>query len=140
MENQEIDVVSTTPKRGRPKKSDIVSKKKGGRELRGRPAGDKAILDEYRARMLASPKSAKVLEKVFEIALNDEHAGQMAAMKLVMDRIVPASGFDISKGGNGSGVPIISINISSIGQPEIKTSEILDTGDISDIEFKDANY
>jgi hypothetical protein len=135
MEKEESNVVSTTPKKGRPKKSDIVSKKKGGRELRGRPAGDKAILDEYRARMLASPKSAKVLEKVFEIALNDEHAGQMAAMKLVMDRIVPASGFDISKGGNGSGIPQISINITGLGSPVVQAEEV-DNGYVDDVEYR----
>lgn len=123
----------TPRKRGRPKKTDIVSKKKGSRELRGRPAGDKAILDEYRARMLASPKSAKVLEKVFEIALNDEHAGQMAAMKLVMDRIVPASGFDISKGSNG-GTPQISINITSLGSPVVEAGEVV--YDVTDVEEK----
>ena len=82
------EAVPQKRKAGRPKKGEIVAKKKGNRELRGRPAGDKAIMDEYKARMLASPKSSRVLEKVFEIALDDKHSGQMAAMKLVLDRIV----------------------------------------------------
>jgi hypothetical protein len=116
---------------GRPKKGEIVAKQKGGRELRGRPKGDTAIMNEYKARMLASPKSAKVLEKVFEIALNDDHAGQMAAMKLVLDRIVPASTFDTAKGNGNGGMPTISINISSLGQPVIETLE-----DITDTEFR----
>lgn len=134
MTNKQQDIVSTTPKRGRPKKTDIVSKKKGNRELRGRPAGDKAILDEYRARMLASPKSAKVLEKVFEVALADGHPGQMAAMKLVMDRIVPASSFDVAKNANG-GVPSISINITGLTSPIVQAEEIV--YDITDVEEKD---
>jgi len=117
-------------KAGRPKKTDIAAKTKGNREVRHRPKGDNAILAEYRARMLASPKSAKVLEKVFEIALDDEHNGQMAAMKLVLDRIAPASTFDTLK-SNGGGMPTISINISSIGQPVIETLE-----DVSDVEYK----
>lgn len=121
-------------KRGRPKKTDIVSKKRGNRELRGRPAGDAAILNEYKARMLASPKSAKVLEKVFEIALNDEHSGQMAAMKLVLDRIVPASAFDTAKGNNG-GTPQISINITGLTSPIVQTEEVV--YDITDVEEKD---
>lgn len=129
-QNQEV----SKPKRGRPKKTDIVSKKKGNRELRGRPAGDKAILDEYRARMLASPKSAKVLEKVFEVALEDGHPGQMAAMKLVMDRIVPASSFDVAKGANG-GVPSISINISGLTSPSVKAEEVV--YDITDVAVKE---
>jgi len=121
-------------KAGRPKKGEIVAKKRGSRELRGRPKGDAAIMNEYKARMLASPKSAKVLEKVFEIALNDEHAGQMAAMKLVLDRIVPASAFDTAKGNNGS-APQITINVSGISAPSIITEEI-DNRDIEDIEYK----
>ena len=120
-------------KAGRPKKGEIVAKKKGNRELRGRPAGDKAIMDEYKARMLASPKSARVLEKVFEVALEDGHPGQMAAMKLVMDRIVPASSFDIAKGANG-GVPSISINISGLTSPTVAAEEVV--YDVSDVEAK----
>lgn len=121
-------------KAGRPKKGEIVAKKKGNRELRGRPAGDKAIMDEYKARMLASPKSARVLEKVFEVALEDGHPGQMAAMKLVMDRIVPASSFDVAKGANG-GVPSISINISGLTAPTVEAEEVV--YDVSDVESRD---
>jgi hypothetical protein len=121
-------------KAGRPKKGEIVAKKRGSRELRGRPKGDAAILNEYKARMLASPKSAKVLEKVFEIALNDEHAGQMAAMKLVLDRIVPASAFDTAKGNNGSSAPQISINITGLTSPSVQTEEVV--YDITDVEAK----
>ena len=120
-------------KAGRPKKGEIVAKKKGNRELRGRPKGDKAIMDDYKARMLASPKSSRVLEKVFEIALNDEHSGQMAAMKLVLDRIVPASAFDTAKGSNGS-APQISINITGLGSPAVQAEEVV--YDITDVEDK----
>jgi hypothetical protein len=122
-------------KAGRPKKGEIVAKKKGNRELRGRPAGDKAIMDEYKARMLASPKSSRVLEKVFEIALNDQHSGQMAAMKLVLDRIVPASAFDTAKGNNGSGAPQISINITGLGSPAVQAEEVV--YDVTDVEVKE---
>jgi len=120
---------------GRPRKSELTAKKKGGRELRGRPKGDAAILAEYRSRMLASPKSAKVLEKVFEIALNDDHAGQMAAMKLVLDRIVPASAFDTAKGNNGGSAPQISINITGLTSPSVQTEEVV--YDIQDVEVKE---
>jgi hypothetical protein len=116
-------------KRGRPPKSAIaeIKEKRGV----GRPRGDKAILDEYKMRMLASPKSAKVLEKVYEVALSDGHPGQMAAMKLVMDRIVPASAFDSTKSAGG-GVPQISINISGLNSPIVDTVE-----EYTDIEVKD---
>jgi hypothetical protein len=134
-QNQEVSI----PKRGRPKKTDIVSKKRGNRELRGRPAGDAAIINEYKARMLNSPKSAKVLESIFDAALDNDHKNQAAAWKLVIYRIAPISAFDVTKGG-GNGMPQISINISSFGQPEIKAEEILDKVEVSDVEFKDINY
>ncbi len=117
-------------KKGRPKKSALEAVKAGNRGLVGRPKGDKAIMDEYKARMLASPKSASVLEKVYEVALTDGHPGQMAAMKLILDRIVPQSAFDVSKAGGS--VPQISINISSVGTPTIETVE-----DVTDVEVKD---
>lgn len=121
-------------KAGRPKKGEIVAKKPKNRGVVGRPAGDKAIMDEYKARMLASPKSSRVLEKVFEIALNDEHSGQMAAMKLVLDRIVPASAFDTAKGNNGS-APQISINITGLTSPTVEAEEVM--YDIQDVEVKE---
>jgi hypothetical protein len=118
----------TGNKRGRPSKTAVAEiKEKRGI---GRPKGDKAILDEYKMRMLASPKSAKVLEKVYEVALNDGHPGQMAALKLVLDRIVPASAFDASKSGGST--PSISINISSLNAPTISS-----TDDVVDVDVKE---
>ena len=118
-------------KAGRPKKSEIATKKRGGRELRGRPAGERAIMDEYKARMLNSPKSARVLEAIFDAALDSEHKAQSAAWKLIVDRIVPVSSFEQVK--QGGGMPSISINISSLGAPPV--IETLD--DVSDVEYKD---
>jgi hypothetical protein len=124
------EAVPEKRKAGRPKKSELATKKKGNRELRGRPAGDKQIMDEYKARMLNSPKSARVLEAIFDAALDPEHKAQAAAWKLIVDRIVPVSSFDQVK--QGGGMPSISINISSIGQPVIETLE-----DVSDVDYKD---
>ena len=117
-------------KAGRPKKSELATKKRGNRELRGRPAGDKAIMDEFKQRMLTSPKSARVLEAIFDAALDPEHKAQSAAWKLIVDRIVPVSSFEQVK--QGGGMPTISINISSLGQPVIETLE-----DVSDTEYRD---
>jgi hypothetical protein len=105
---------TTTPKRrGRPPKSAVVEKKKGNRVGRGRPKGDAAIINEYKARMLASPKSAKVLDKIFDAALDDEHKHQAAAWKLVMDRVLPTAAFekDVVK---GNGKNAIQINITGV--------------------------
>ena len=116
-------------KAGRPKKSELTEIKES-RSV-GRPKGETAIINEYKLRMLNSPKSAKVLEAIYDAALNDEHKNQAAAWKLIVDRIVPVSAFEAVKQGNG-GVPNISINISSIGTPKIETAD-----DVMDVEFKD---
>ena len=118
-------------KRGRPPKTAITEIKE--KRSVGRPKGDKAIMDEYRMRMLASPKSAKVLEKVYEVALSDGHPGQMAAMKLVLDRIVPASAFDTTKASGAT--PQISINITGLSSPSVDTVEQI--YDVSDVQIKD---
>lgn len=102
-------------KRGRPSKKDIESNKKGNRVARGRPKGDAAVINEYKARMLASPKSRKVLDAIFDAALNDEHKNQAAAWKLVMDRIAPTAVFEqeVLKSGGKSA---ITINITGVGE------------------------
>lgn len=121
-------------KAGRPKKSEIATKKRGGRELRGRPAGDKAIMDEYKARMLNSPKSARVLEAIFDAALDPEHKAQAAAWKLIVDRIVPVSSFEQVK--QSGGAPAISINITGLTQASTVVEQDDVTYDITDVEDK----
>jgi hypothetical protein len=86
----------------------------------GRPKGDAAIINEYKLRMLNSPKSAKVLEAIYDAALNDEHKNQAAAWKLIVDRIVPVSVFEAQKAGNNT--PTVSINITGLTSPTISTS------------------
>ncbi len=120
-------------KRGRPKKTEVAALKRGNRVQRGRPAGDAAIMNEYKARMLNSPKSAKVLEKIFDAALQDGHPGQAAAWRLVIDRIAPLSAFDTKSGGGSA--PQISINISTVGQTPVIEQEDTAT-DISYREYK----
>ena len=112
--------VETNPpkRRGRPPKSSVVSRKKGATGLsRGRPKGDAAIINEYKSRMLTSPKSRKVLESIFDAALNDDHKHQSAAWKLIVDRIVPVGAFekDVVK---GAGKSAIQINITGVGGTE----------------------
>jgi len=87
----------------------------------GRPKGDAAIINEYKLRMLNSPKSAKVLEAIYDAALNDEHKNQAAAWKLIVDRIVPVSVFEAQKAG--SNTPTVSINITGLTSPTISTND-----------------
>ena len=111
-----MDSEKNPPKRrGRPPKSKVVSRKRGATGLsRGRPIGDAAIINEYKGRMLTSPKSRKVLESIFDAALNDDHKHQSAAWKLIVDRIVPVGAFekDVVK---GAGKSAIQINITGVG-------------------------
>jgi hypothetical protein len=119
-----MSVESDQPQRkkvGRPRKTAVASQKKGNRNAVGRPKGDAAVINEYKARMLASPKSRKVLDSIFDAALNDEHKNQAAAWKLVMDRILPVAAFEkdvIKQGGKNS----ISINITGVGATSISSS------------------
>jgi len=110
-----VESAPSAKRKGRPRKSDVVSRKKGTTGLsRGRPKGDAAIINEYKSRMLTSPKSRKVLESIFDAALNDDHKNQAAAWKLVMDRILPTAVFekDVVK---GAGRSAIQINITGVG-------------------------
>ena len=119
----------------RPKKSELAAVKSKNKGIIGRPKGDKAIIDEYKARMLNSPKSAKVLEAIFDAALNDDHKNQAAAWKLIVDRVVPVSAFETAKQGNGSAS--ISINIMGLGQATTTITEDDVSYDVTDVEVKE---
>ena len=113
-----------TPKkrgRGRPRKGEIIQKTAGTRGKVGRPKGDASIINEYKARRLASPKSAKVLETIFDAALDNEHKNQAAAWKLLMDRILPVGAFEkeVTKDGYRSA---IQINITGVGGATVDSS------------------
>ena len=114
MDNEQEEVKR---KAGRPKKSELKEIKES-RSV-GRPKGEAAIINEYKLRMLNSPKSAKVLEAIYDAALNDEHKNQAAAWKLIVDRIVPVSAFEQAKQGNGA--PQISINITGLNTPTVSS-------------------
>ena len=104
---------------GRPSKKDIAANSPGGRKSVGRPKGDATIINEYKARMLASPKSKKVLDTIFDAALDHDHKNQAAAWKLVMDRIAPVAAFEKDVVQNG-GKSAIQINITGVGTAEVK--------------------
>ena len=116
--------------RGRPRKSEVAAVKPGNKGVVGRPKGDAAIINEYKARMLDSPKSRKVLETIFDAALDHDHKNQAAAWKLVMDRILPVGAFekDVVK---DNGRNAIQINISGVGTAEVSTPEIIE-GEVVD--------
>ena len=110
MENDKSKKVSV----GRPRKVAVAAKKKGNRKAVGRPKGDAAIINEYKARMLNSPRSRAVLDAIFDAALDPDNKNQAAAWKLVMDRVAPTSAFE-QETTKGGGKSAIQINITGVG-------------------------
>ena len=116
--SDELETAPVPKKRGRPPKAKTEALKKGNRVARGRPKGDAALINEFKARMLASPKSAKVLESIFNAALDDDHKSQSAAWKIIVDRIMPVGAFEkevLKDGGRNA----IQINITGVGSTEV---------------------
>ena len=115
---------------GRPKRSSVSSKTKGNRKSVGRPKGDAAIINEYKARMLNSPRSRAVMDAIFDAALDPEHKNQSAAWKLVMDRILPVAAFekDIVKDGgrNAIQINITGVGTVDVGEPTVIEGEVVD--------------
>ena len=106
------DTTTVVPKRrGRPPKS-LVDKKKNRGQI-GRPKGDADVIKEYKARLLASPKSRKVLDSILNAALDDDHKNQAAAWKLLVDRLMPLSYFDKDKVGGGRSA--VNVTITGVG-------------------------
>jgi len=115
-------------KAGRPKKSDIQAKLK--RETRGRPKGDAGRLAELKARLLAT-SGERVINKVIEVAMTDGHPGQVAALKMCMDRVLPISMFEKDKTGGAKGITINITGLTSEVQPE--DDNVIDA---EDVEYK----
>ena len=119
VEKRKAELGPRKNKGGRPPKKAIDKKKPGNRGTPGRPKGDAAIINEYKARMLNSPKSKLVLNTIFDAALDHDHKNQAAAWKLVMDRILPVAAFEKDVVQNG-GKSAIQINITGVGAAEVK--------------------
>lgn len=126
-----IDDVKPKKRRGRPPKSLVETKKKGNRGQVGRPKGDASAIEEYKARMLASPKSREVMESIFNAALDDDHKNQSAAWKLIVDRIMPLSYFEKDKLSGGRSAVSITINGIDTDKP-IDINNVID-GEIEDV-------
>jgi hypothetical protein len=128
---------SKRKKAGRPKKSEL----KRPKGTIGRPKGDATIINEYKARMLASPKSAKVLDAIFNAALDDDHKHQASAWKLVMDRVAPTAAFE-KEIVKGNGKSAIQINITGVGLPEVSdvSPSADDSNDDNDDDYEEGEY
>lgn len=75
------------------------------------PKTDNQRIKELKELMIRSG-GKDVAEKVIQIALNDNHPGQMAALKMCMDRALPVSMFEKSSAQRSA----VTINITGLGQ------------------------
>jgi len=87
------------------------------------PKTDHQRIKELKELMIRSG-GKDVAEKVIQIALNDEHPGQMAALKMCMDRTLPVSMFEKDKSQRSA----VTINITGLGAPPtiIEAEDIVD--------------
>jgi len=91
------------------------------------PKTDHQRLKELKELMIRSG-GKDVAQKVIEIALNDDHPGQMAALKMCIDRTLPISMFEKDKGQRSA----VTINITGLGQEPT----IIEANNAEDVEAK----
>lgn len=87
------------------------------------PKTDHQRIKELKELMIRSG-GKDVAEKVIQIALNDEHPGQMAALKMCMDRTLPVSLFEKDKSQRSA----VTISITGLGQPTTVIDQAEDIG------------
>ena len=81
--------------------------------------------------MLIRSSGKDVVQKMIDIAMNDNHPAQMAAIKMCVDRTLPVSMFDKDKGQRSA----VTINITGIGAPAASTT-VIEPDDVQDVEAK----
>jgi len=88
------------------------------------PKTDHQRIKELKELMIRSG-GKDVAEKVIQIALNDDHPGQMAALKMCMDRTLPVSMFEKDKSQRSA----VTISITGLGQEPT----VIEPNDITDV-------
>ena len=73
----------------------------------------------------------KVINKVIQIALEDGHPVQSAALKMCMDRVLPVSYFD--KKNESGGRNAVSITITGVGGTTIVGGDDALEGEYEDV-------
>ena len=80
----------------------------------GRPAGQRASQLELQEFMYSHPKKKKVVEEMMRAALDPEHKNQGIAWKLLMDRMLPISGFEKLAGKSAIQIIINTLDSSAV--------------------------
>lgn len=133
VQNEQLDVDVVKPRRGRPPKDLIESKKAKKRGKVGRPIGEAGRIEELKARLLATTGD-KVINKIVEIAMSDGHPVQGAALKMCIDRVLPLSLFEKDK---NSGRNAVTINITGIGEAKVEPAQVVDV-EVTDVDYDES--
>jgi len=111
LDPQQSEPAPAKPKRGRPKGSGKMTIQRYAANPPSLPKTDYQRIKELRELMIHSG-GKDVANKVIQIALNDEHPGQMAALKMCLDRTLPVSMFEKDKHSRSA----VTISITGLGQ------------------------
>ena len=87
----------------------------------GNQVGDRQRMAEFKEMLLSPVTGTAVIRKVIDIARNDEHPGQMAALKMCIDRMLPTSLFEEKKDGSRTA---INITISGVNESVVEGETI----------------
>jgi hypothetical protein len=113
---QKMNVVDALPdnlkKKGRPKGSGklTMAKYADAKPLALLPKTENQRVKELKE-LLINSAGVNVVKKTVQIALDDDHPAQMAALKLCMDRMLPVTLFEKEKNQRSA----VNITISGIG-------------------------
>ena len=123
--------------KGRPPKSEVAALKKGtiNNGKRGRPVGVAGRIEEFKARLLATGGD-RIIDKIVSIALDDEHPGQVAALKMCMDRLLPMSYFD-KKDGSSRGNIQITISTAGSDNTTISSENVIEEQGYEDVDYRE---
>ena len=120
-------MIETKKPRGRPKgstnKQFSLTSYADKPELITLPKTETAQLKELK-NLLINSAGTKVVHKAVEIALNDDHPAQLAAIKLCMDRMLPVSMFE----KEGKQRSAVTINITGIG--DVTHAPVIEAEDV----------
>ena len=115
--------------KGRPKGSGklTMAKYADAKPLALLPKTENQRVKEFKE-LLINSAGVNVVQKTVQIALDDDHPAQMAALKLCMDRMLPVSLFEKEKNQRSA----VNITISGIGGVSIGDNTV----EAEDIESK----
>ena len=82
----------------------------------GTPIGNKQRMVEFKEQLLKAENGKQVIAKVLDIAMDDEHPNQAAALKMCMDRMLPTSMFEEEKKGDSFTISISTILGEALGR------------------------